>query len=114
MHYNILFVDKRQHPIEPQWWTRYGMYVSEDLIAAAKLYAHLHEQFCRSIVTVDDYNMFDLILEEDPNFDGDCSTFKFKNLKVLPDIVNQELDYILEHPEAYEKTWVKFGEDNND
>ena len=113
MHYNILFVDKRQHPIEPRWWSRYGMYVNDDLIAAAKLYAHLHEQFRKSIVTVDDYNMFDLILEEDPNFDGDCSTYKFKNLKVLPDIVNQDLDFILEHPETYEKTWVKFSEGNN-
>lgn len=100
--------------VQSLWVFKGKTFLSEDLIAAAKLYAHLHEQFRRSIVTVDDYNMFDLILEEDLNFDGDCSTYKFKNLKVLPDIVNEDLDYILEHPEAYEKTWVKFGEDNND
>lgn len=107
MHYNILLVDKRKHPNESQWWTRYNMFTDENLEKITKFYAHLYNRFRNYVVDRDDYLMFDLILAEDPNYDPDCGSFTFTDIKVFHPLINKELDFLIEHYDEFCKTWSK-------
>ena len=109
MHYNILLVDKRQHPKEPNWWTRICVYVSTDLERTAKLYANLYTKFLNEVVDLDDYFMYDIVLEEDPNFEDDTGAFKFSSpaLNILTPEICKELDFVIDHEDEFVKTWDK-------
>lgn len=109
MHYNILLVDKRAHPKEPNWWTRICVYVSEDLERAAKIYVALYTRFRNMVVDRDDYLMYDMILEEDPNFEDDTGAFKFTSqaLNVLTPSICKALDFVIEHEDEFARTWAK-------
>lgn len=107
MHYSILLVDKRKHPLEPGWWSRYTVFESENLTKTAKFYSHLYSMFRNYVVDLDDYTKYDLIFCEDTNYDPDTGTFKFIDLDVLPVSVSKQLDHMIENHLDYSKTWAK-------
>ena len=106
MWYNILFIDKRKHTKSPRWWARYCVCKKKNLEEISKFYSHLFMRFRNYIVDRDDYKMFDLILEEDPNYDPDCGSFTFTQLNILPEFTNKELDFLLDHYKEFSKTWA--------
>ena len=103
MWYNILLVDKSARPDEPNWWVRYNMCQNENLELIAKFYSQLYDRFKTYLSETDNYEMYDLILTEDPNHDPDCGAFKFERLNLFPDLINKEFDFLLSKFDEYTK-----------